>query len=248
MFHSVTKLYKEAYGGLSRNIWLLSLVMFINRSGTMVLAFLTLYNKELGYSVQQGGWMVAIYGIGSFIGSFLGGKLSDSHGFYYVQFGALILGGLLFILLGLMSGYVYICSCIFFLSIVNESFRPANASAIFQYSTSENRTKSFSLIRLAINLGWGIGIVLGGLLASVNYHLLFWVDGCTNVFAALVLWVILPKKMTKPQLEIGIKHLASKKSNSLSPFKDLDFLIFLVLVVFFSFLPRCPFILRIICI
>ena len=233
MFHSIIKLYKEAYGGLSRNIWLLSLVMFINRSGTMVLAFLTLYNKELGYTVQQGGWMVAIYGIGAFIGAYLGGKLSDSFGFYYVQFGALFFGGWLFILLGQMNGYLYICSCIFILSIVNESFRPANASAIFRYSNSKNRTQSYSLVRLAINLGWGIGVVLGGFLASVNYHLLFWVDGTTNIFAAIVLLVVLPKKLAKPELEL-LKELNPEKNSSISPFRDLSFLFFLLFVIFFA--------------
>ncbi len=233
MFHSIIKLYKEAYGGLSRNIWLLSLVMFINRSGTMVLAFLTLYNKELGYTVQQGGWMVAIYGIGAFIGAYLGGKLSDSFGFYYVQFGALFIGGWLFILLGQMNGYLYICSCIFILSIVNESFRPANTSAVFRYSNSKNRTQSYSLVRLAINLGWGIGVVLGGFLASVNYHLLFWVDGTTNIFAAIVLLVVLPNKLAKPELEL-LKKLNPEKNSSISPFRDFSFLFFLVFVIFFA--------------
>ncbi len=43
------------------------------------------------------------------------------------------------------------------LSMVNESFRPANSTAIAFYSKAENRTRSFSLNRLAINLGWASG-------------------------------------------------------------------------------------------
>ena len=77
--------------------------------------------------------------------------------------------------------------------MVNESFRPANATAIAHYSTPANRTQSFSLIRFAINIAWGVGSALGGLLASINYHLLFWVDGFTNIGGAVLLITLLPK-------------------------------------------------------
>ncbi|MEO5985191.1 MAG: MFS transporter, partial [Ferruginibacter sp.] len=193
MISSTLLLYRNAYDGLSRRIWLLSAVMLINRSGTMVLAFMTLYCTHLGYSIKQAGWVVALYGMGSIIGALLGGRISDRFGFYFTQTGALFFGGLFFLLLGQMKTYNSICICVFFLSMVNESFRPANATAIAHYSTPQNRTQSFSLIRLAINLGWGVGSALGGFLASINYQLLFWVDGITNIAAAGMLLMILPK-------------------------------------------------------
>ena len=79
----------------------------------------------------------------------------------------------------------------FILSLVNEAFRPANNTAIAQYSRPENRTRSYSLNRLAINLGWAIGGTLGGFIASFNYHLLFWIDGFTNIIAAIMLYYLL---------------------------------------------------------
>ena len=190
MLSATVNLYRNAYTGLTRRMWLLALVMLINRSGTMVLAFMTLYINHIGYSTKQAGFVVAVYGLGSLAGAFLGGKISDRYGFYYTQFFSLLCGGILFITLGLMQSYVSICMCTFFLSLVNESFRPANATAIAHYSTPQNRTQAFSIVRLAINLGWGIGGALGGFLASVNYHLLFWVDGATNICAAfMLLWI-----------------------------------------------------------
>jgi hypothetical protein len=47
-------------------------------------------------------------------------------------------------------------------------FCPANASAIAHYSTPANRTHLFPLVRLYTLVG-GVGIVLGGLLASIDY-------------------------------------------------------------------------------
>lgn len=227
------QLYRNAYRGLTHRIWLLGIVMLVNRSGTMVLAFLTLYSTYLGYTIRQAGFVVALYGIGSVAGGFLGGKISDKYGFYKTQFLALFCGGIFFIILGQMNTFNSICICTFFLSMVNESFRPANATAIAHYSTAENRTQSFSLIRLAINLGWGIGSALGGFLASVNYHLLFWVDGLTNIAAAGMLLVVLPKVSLSEQR--ATFHKDPEVNKAVSPFRDKTYLTFLGLIILFAF-------------
>jgi predicted MFS family arabinose efflux permease len=232
MIAKTINLYRNAYSGLTNRIWLLSIVMLINRCGTMVLAFMTLYCHHLGFTLEQGGYVVAIYGIGSVAGALIGGKISDKFGFYYVQFGALLLGGILFIVLGQMRTYSAICICTFLLSMVNESFRPANASAIAHYSSKENRTQSFALVRLAINLGWGIGSALGGFLASINYHLLFWVDGCTNIAAAFLLLIILPR--VSRQQQFAPAETTNTHHQRRSPWKDKKFLYFLGFKLFFA--------------
>ncbi|MBP6025427.1 MFS transporter [Ferruginibacter sp.] len=230
MLTTTVNLYKNAYSGLTRRTWLLSIVMLINRSGTMVLPFMTLYCNDRGYTQTQGGLAVAIYGVGSLFGAFIGGRLSDKLGFYYVQFAALFFGGIMFIILGQMNSYLTICICIFFTSMVNESFRPANSSAIAYYSTSQNRTQSFSLNRLAINLGWGVGSALAGMLASVSYKLLFWVDGFTNIAAAIVLLLILPKVTLAEQH----KNDQVKSKTNKTPYQDKTFLMFVGFMLLFA--------------
>ena len=232
MINATVQLYKDSYAGVTKRIWLLGTVMLINRSGTMVLAFMTLYCKHLGFSIQQGGFVVAVYGIGAVAGAYLGGKISDTFGFYFTQFAALFFGGILFIVLGQMRSYEAICICTFFLSMVNESFRPANATAISHYSTAATRTQAFSLVRLAINIGWGIGSALGGLLASINYHLLFWVDGLTNITASLFLLFLLPKVSLQQQKTNPVHAPVLQKASK--PYRDKPFMIFLGLQVLFS--------------
>jgi predicted MFS family arabinose efflux permease len=231
MLASVISTYKNAYNGLNRRMWLFSVVMLINRSGTMVLPFMTLYCNHKGYTQTQGGIAVAFYGLGSLVGAFVGGKLSDRIGFYYMQFIALFFGGVMFIVLGQMQTFTGLCVVIFFTSLVNEAFRPANSSAIAFYSTVQNRTQSFSLNRLAINLGWGIGSAMAGMLASISYNLLFWVDGLTNISAAIVLVCLLPKVTSTQQ---HAEHAATKIKVS-SPFADEKFLFFVGIMLLFSF-------------
>ena len=232
MITSTINLYRKAYSGLTRRIWLLSIVMLINRIGTMVLAFMTLYCSHLGFTIQQGGLVVGIYGIGAVTGALLGGKISDKFGFYYTQFFSLFCGGILFIVLGQMNTYLSICICTFFLSTVNESFRPANATAIARYSTKENRTQSFSLVRLAINVGFSAGTAIGGFLASVNYKLLFWVDGITSMSAAIFLLIILPR-VSLGQQKAPVVTKENSPANT-SPYRDKKFLYFLLFLGLFA--------------
>ncbi|MGI8637233.1 MAG: MFS transporter, partial [Segetibacter sp.] len=184
---SLLPLYKAAYLGLSRQTWFLSLVILINRSGTMVVPFMTMYaTQKLHFSIVDAGIIMALFGAGSIVGAFIGGKLTDTIGFYKIQVSALLGGGVMFIVLGYLHSYFMLCCGTFVLGLINESFRPAHSTAIAYYSKRENRTRSYSLNRLAINLGWAFGGALGGFLASYNYHLLFWVDGLTNISAAVI--------------------------------------------------------------
>jgi predicted MFS family arabinose efflux permease len=230
MFTQSIQTYKNAYSGLTRRIWLLGLVMLINRSGTMVLPFMTLYCvQERHFTATMAGVVVTMYGIGSMAGAFIGGWLSDRVGFYRMQLAALFGGGMLFMLFGEMRSYPAMCVCAFFLSLVNEAFRPANASAIAHYSNPENRTRSFSLIRLAINMGWGVGGALGGFLASANYSWLFWVDGATNIFAGLLLWWLIPRPTG-----IGRPHKTTEKVKAASAYSDTTYLIFIFFMLLFA--------------
>lgn len=232
MLNATINLYRNAYTGLTRRIWMLAVVMLINRSGTMVLAFMTLYITHIGYSGKLAGLVVGIYGVGSLVGAFLGGKISDRFGFYYTQFFSLFFGGLLFVALGQMRNYIPICICTFFLAMVNEAFRPANATAIAHYSSPLTRTKAFSLVRLAINLGWGVGASLGGFLAVANYDLLFWVDGITNIIAAVLLLSLLPRVSLSQQQNLQTANVVKTKSSP--PHTDKIFVYFIGLQVLFA--------------
>ncbi|OOQ60828.1 MFS transporter [Mucilaginibacter pedocola] len=226
----ILQLYKQAYSGLSRNNWYLSIVMLINRSGTMVVPFLTIYCvQQLHFSVTQAGYIMALFGVGSIIGAYFGGWLSDRVGFYDMQTGALLTGGLMFILLGFQHTFVTLGIGTFILSFCNESFRPANSMAIAYYSKPENKTRSYSLHRLAVNLGWAVGAATGGFLASINYHILFWVDGCTNILAALILLKLMPRSgYQKP------KKAARAASGNSSAYKDKTYLLFIGLTTLFN--------------
>ena len=230
MSASLVQLYKQAYSGLSKNSWYLCIVMLINRSGTMVVPFMSIYCvQQLHFTIVQAGIIMALFGVGSITGSFAGGKLTDKIGFYDLQVGALLSGGLLFIILGYQHTFLTLSIGTFILSFCNESFRPANSTAIAHYSTPENKTRSYSLNRLAVNLGWAVGAGLGGFIASINYHLLFWVDGVTNILAALLLLKLMPRSA----IINSIKKIDETIVKT-SAYKDKVYLVFILLSTLFA--------------
>ena len=195
----------------------------------MVVPFLTLYLIRMGYSVSMAGIVFAFFGFGAFSGAYVGGRLTDKIGFYPVQIITLLGGGIMFFVLSEIKTYWLICLFTYLLAFINEAFRPANSTAIAFYSKPENRTRSYALNRLAINLGWALGSSIGGVLANINYSLLFYVDGITNIAAAILIWVFLKPVNFRDQNE---KHQEPIKLTS--AYKDRTYMLFILLTVFFA--------------
>ncbi len=231
-FSQTIKYFRNAYGGISKPIWLLSAAMFINRSGTMVFPFLSLYlTQYLHFSLSDTGIVLIVYGCGALTGSFLGGYLTDRFGHYPVQVIALIFAGIMLLLIGFFTNFYSICISLFIFTAFGDTFRPANQTAIAAYSHPENRTRSYTLNRLAINFGWAIGAGIGGFLAFQNYRLLFWVDGITCILAGIFLLFFLKPSKQNYDHTIDNEIVIDKKS---SPYRDSVFLFFIFMTLIFA--------------
>jgi MFS family permease len=224
------KNYINTFGGLSKEVWWLALITIVNRAGTMVIPFLSLYLTEsLEIDISNVGWVMTCYGLGSLVGSWLGGKLTDTFGYYKVMFFSIVTTGLLFFWLQTLTTFQSFCWGIFIVMIVADTFRPAMFVALNAYSKPENRTRSLTLIRLAINLGFFVAPPVGGLIiVAIGYSGLFWVDGVTCILAGfLLLKVLNPKKVT--ELDV------IKVENPESVYKDKAFWIFFLAMFIFAF-------------
>lgn len=197
-FDRLMSVYVKAFTGLPRRVWLLSLVMLVNRSGAMVVAFLSIYliDKQ-GYAPTKAGYVMAAFGAGGVLGNYIGGLLNDRFGSWHIQFISLIGAGILNIMLGQVSEFWALCLFAFLISLVADAFRPANRAAISIYSPPERLTQSYGLQRMAVNLGFSIGPALGGyLIYNYGFELMFWGDGFTFLLAAAVFYFTLPPDET----------------------------------------------------
>ncbi|HSC52765.1 MAG TPA: MFS transporter [Phnomibacter sp.] len=231
MLRSIAENYRRSFTGLAKESWLLSFVMLINRAGTMAVPFMSMYvTQAMHRSLSDAGLIITLFGIGSIMGAAAGGTLADKIGFRLVQICASILSGVLFIAFSFVHNFSHLCLLTVVLSFVAEAFRPANFTAIAAYSSPENITRSYSLNRLAINLGWAIGAALGGLLAAYNYSLLFYVEGGTNILAGLLILLLLPsakkRESTHPK--------EAPPDRIVKPWQDAFFVRFILLTAIFN--------------
>ena len=221
--------YFNTFNGLSKEVWWLALITLINRAGTMVIPFLSLYlTQSLSFSLAEVGWVMALFGLGSVIGSWLGGKLTDRIGYYKVMVISLLASGVSFILLQYITSFVGFCIGVLLLMAIADMFRPAMFVALSSYSKPENRTRSITLIRLAINLGFSAGPALGGLIIfALSYGGLFWIDGITCFIAGILLLQILNPRKAKVIEQV-------KVVNPMEAYTDKAFMILLVAMTLFG--------------
>lgn len=227
--------YTSSFKGLSQESWMLALVMLINRAGSMVLPFLGVYMTDhLHFSIENSGIVLSFFGIGSVIGSWFGGMITDKIGEYKVQSLSLLLSVPLFCLIPLFKTEAGLACIILLQSIVSETFRPANSVAITKYARPENITRAFSLNRMAVNLGFSIGPALGGILSAISYEFLFFSNALAALLAGLMyIWFFRKRTILAKKKARNVKEaIAVKKEHS--PYKDRKFLMYCVFCMLFS--------------
>lgn len=201
---------------------------------------------ELKFTLSQTGVVLSCFGLGAMAGSALGGWLTDKVGHFRVQLSSIILSVPIFFLLPLLKDVWTLSIGVFTLSIITETFRPANSVSISVYARPENITRSFSLNRMAVNLGFSIGPALGGILAAVSFKLLFYGNGITALLAGLLFYFYFKNLPVNKNREL-LHHVndAKKIKTGISPWKDKPFLIYslfccLYSICFFQMLSTLP--------
>lgn len=228
--------YLNSYRGISAPSWMLALVMLINRVGAMVLPFLGIYMTDsLGFTLSQTGIVLSCFGVGAMVGSALGGWLTDKKGHFNVQLVSFFLSVPVFFMLPQFTTPFSLALGVFTLSVITETFRPANSVSINSYAKPENITRAFSLNRMALNLGFSIGPALGGILAAISYKFLFYGNGLTAAIAGFVFYIYFKNIQPNKRRNIsGVEAEVKKEKTGISPWKDTPFLIFSLLCCFYS--------------
>ena len=105
--------------------WVLFGGTFVNRLGTFVMPFMTLYLTHRGFSIPQAGLALAMYGIGGVAAQFLGGWLADRIGRRNAIGFSMLGASVITLLLWQASTLHVIYGLMLLLALVAEMHRPA---------------------------------------------------------------------------------------------------------------------------
>jgi predicted MFS family arabinose efflux permease len=187
--------------------------------------------NELHFTLSQAGMVMGSYGVGSIVGSYVGGWLSDRYNVTSVMFASLMLSGLLLFLILFITSPISLGILLFVYALTADSFRPANSVAISTNSSPDNLTRSFSLVRLAVNLGFCVAPALGGIFAAkYGYHRLFVIDAITSIVAAFVLLRVMGNAK---QSQIS-KPKTTEQFTSISAYQDKNYILFIIFVALYG--------------
>jgi MFS family permease len=190
----LNRLYKE----YPRPFWVLISTTFIDRlGGALIFPFFALYiTKRFGVGMVEVGILFAFFSISSFMGTFLGGGISDRFGRKGILVFSLIATSLSNVAMGLVNTMEAFFLLALTVGILTDAGVPASQAVVADLLPEKQRAQGFGLLRVVVNLAVAIGPVIGGILATRSYLMLFIADAVISLLAAGLVISFLPE--TKP--------------------------------------------------
>jgi MFS family permease len=223
---ALRKRFAAAVGGLPGPFWTIWWGLIVNRLGSFVLAFLSIYLvRDRGFRPADAGRVLALYGLGLTVAGPLGGLLADRIGRRATMLIGLVLGAVAVAALAFVRAVALLAVFVFLAAAGGDLYRPAMSAAVADLVPPVDRPRAFGLVYWAVNLALSVGLVFGGLIAGRSIPALFLADAGTSIAAAML--VFLRVAETRPK---NVVHQPALRG-LLAVFADGPFVSFLVLQV-----------------
>jgi MFS family permease len=227
MIHRLRAVYRE----LPRSFWVLILATYIDVIGrSSVTVFFALYvTDRFSVGMTEVGTLLALFGIAGMIGSTIGGALTDHFGRK-----RLILFGLVSSAFTTLSFVAIPRIQLFYPVIVIAGLfsnfgGPAQGAMVADLLPEEKRSEGFGMWRVAANLGWLTGPIVGGLLADYSILLIFVLDAVVSVVAALIVLRAIPETLpARSESEVSSRSVLASFKGYGTVMRDMAFLAFII--------------------
>ena len=188
----------DTFNEYPRTFWVLVVITFINQLGNaLIFPFFSLYlTKKFNASLTEVGLLFTFFTLSGFIGSTIGGALTDRMGRKGMMIFSLLASAGSNLAMGL-SPSMYFC---YFLAlstgILTSAGDPAFSAMIADLLPEEKRAGGFGILRIGFNIAVALGPAIGGLLAARSYLTLFIIDCVISTICAVLVYYFLSE--TKP--------------------------------------------------
>jgi MFS family permease len=171
---------------------LVLLGVFVNQFGAFLQVFLVLYMVHRGFSESQAGVALAGYGAGAVFGMLLGGSLTDRIGPRLTLVLSMFSSAVLVVTVSRLSWYWPIVVVVFAAGMMTQAYRPASATLLIGMTPPGRQVMTMAMNRIALNVGAVGGPLVAAWLITVDWNLIFWVDGATAAGYGLIALFFLP--------------------------------------------------------
>ena len=178
--------------GLPRPVYILVLGQFLNRFGSFVYPFLTLFLQDKAYSLGHIGGVLAAISLGNFFGPMAGGYLADAIGRRNTIVLSLITSAFSLLSLYFCENYILLLTMATVFGFSNFIFGPPANALITDLVPEEKRITAYAMLRLAINAGFAAGPMVAGVLFVYSPFWVFAGDALTTLLFAVLALFSLP--------------------------------------------------------
>ena len=225
--------FRKIYHEYPRAFWIYNIIVFIDRfGGFMLFPFFALYlTKRFEIGMSTVGILFAIFSISGFVGSAIGGALTDRVGRKGVIIFSLVLSSLSALGMGFAPTLEIFVAVSVLVGTLSNIGGPAHEAVVADLLPENKRAEGYGIIRVVFNLAVIIAPAVAGLLIAKSYILLFIVDAVISLIAATVVIFFLPE--TKPAAHPDAKQETVSQSFAGygKVFKDVPFIAFIVMSV-----------------
>ncbi|HXJ57755.1 MAG TPA: MFS transporter [Verrucomicrobiae bacterium] len=176
-----------------RPVWILFGGVFLNKFGTFVVPFLTIYLTRRGFTNAEAGLAFGAYGLGRIAAAILGGQLADSIGRRKTILVSMTLAAVSMVLLSRANNLATISFFTALASLTGEMYLPACAALLADLTPEHQRVTAFATYRMAFNAGWAFGPAVAAFLVTHSLTWLFWGDALSSLLFAVIAWRWLPR-------------------------------------------------------
>ncbi|HTD85812.1 MAG TPA: MFS transporter, partial [Candidatus Binatia bacterium] len=146
-----------------REVWILYFGTFLNKFGTFVMPFLTLYlTRHKGFTTREAAITLGTYGVGQFTASALGGYLADRLGRRKTIVLSMFSAAATMLLLSQARSFPALVAMTFAAGLAGELYRPASSALLADLVPPGQRVTAFAGYRLALNAGFAFGPAAAG--------------------------------------------------------------------------------------
>lgn len=140
--------------GIPRPFWALLLGTFITKAGSFVMPLLFVYlTQARNLPLPLAGAVTSLFGLGSLLGSFLGGISADRFGRRFTMLASLLVGAAFLLVLGLSVELWQLALATFLMGLTGDAYRPASQALVADIVAPRHQLKAFGMQYWAINLG-----------------------------------------------------------------------------------------------
>ena len=221
---------KHIYNEFPSAFWTYSVIVFIDRlGGSLLFPFYALYlTHKFGINMAQVGGLFALFSISGFIGSALGGALTDRMGRKSMLIFSLVMSSVSALVMGLVNSIGLFMFISVFVGILGNIGGPAHEAIVADVLPPEKRPQGYGMIRVIFNLAVVIGPAIGGFLATRSYLALFITDAVISIIAALVVYLRMPETKPLPHPNAKPETMLQTFAGYGRVFRDSVFIGFLV--------------------